>query len=407
MPTKSNLIAAAIYLSFALDSVLKFGGAFQVHIGILGILCISLAYFLSNPKRTVAPLKKDATFTIFVTYCILNGLILQSPGFFEILPYLLIAMTVCIYCHLTYKKTNFNLFYCFQLVLIATGIVQYYLVLAHGYQISFIDAEHYQKISSVSSRLRGFFIEPNWFAIALTFNTLLLVKDDPISFFRRNYIISLLTIIVMILNGSIAPVALLFMAYSSPYIKRAPIKGAILGLLFFSLLVAVFTFRAQLSEQNQSATTLNYLSRWVPLTRVIEFQSEGSLINTILGNGLGSWGTLAVKNRLSALVHEEDPASRDGSEVPVFIFELGIFGLIILIIDTAVMYRTALRTQYYLKAGILIFLAFLFLYPTLKFWMYMPYYFYLRAAIHATTTETKKNIGLGIRMHPKRIQMQL
>ncbi|RGP55272.1 hypothetical protein [Pseudomonas abyssi] len=383
MLKNSTILVSAIYLSFSLDSLLKIGSTFKIHIGVLSALIFVFIVALAKPGFAAKGLLKNFTFSVFVFYCILNGVASQAPGFRDILPYILISTAILIYCHVTYSKVNTRAFYYFQAALILSGLIQYYLFFAHGYQVSFIDAEHYQKTSSVSSRLRGFFIEPNWFAIALAFNTLLLVKDRPIEFLKKHKAMSALTGLVIVLNGSIAPIALLCITYAVPFIKKSPVKGAIFSVLLLGILLAVFSYREQLSEQNNATTTLNHLSRWTPLMRVIGYQAETDLTTIVFGNGLGSWGTLAIQNRLSVLVYETAPESRDGSEIPVFIFELGLIGIFLILLDSFYMYQRCPKGQHYLKAGVLFFLAFLFLYPTLKFWMYMPYYFYLRAAIHA------------------------
>jgi len=265
---------------------------------------------------------------------------------------------------------------------LVSGFLQFILGLVYGYQLSFIDIEHYQKISSVSSRLRGFFIEPNWYAIALTFNSIMLLANDPFTFIKKNPFIALATGLAIIFNGSLAPAALLFVVYAYPYIKRSPVKGMVISVMLLIILSSVFTFRDYLSEKNNASSTINYLSRWVPFSRVIDFQADTDFMSIVAGHGLGSWGNVAIGNRLSALVYEEDPGSRDGSEIPVFLFELGIIGIILIIFDTLRCISQAKRQDYHLKGGIVIFFVFLFLYPTLKFWMYMPYYFYLRSSVY-------------------------
>ncbi len=206
--------------------------------------------------------------------------------------------------------------------MILTGLFQYAIFKIGGVQLSFINEDHYEKGYSVSFRLRGFFIEPNWFAISFSFNTLLLTGSNVIKFIKRNPYTATLTALVMILNGSLTTIGALTIIYSIPIIKKTPIKGTLFSAMILSVLIGVISYRSTINPDKDNETLLNYASRWIPLTRVIEYQSNQSLLTILFGHGLGSWGTTAVNHRLSALVNEEDPSARDGSELPVFIFEL-------------------------------------------------------------------------------------
>lgn len=367
-----------IYLSFALDSALKLDIGSKVHVGIAAILATNVLYLLTKPSLILKTITADYFFVLILAYCTLNGLILSQPGFLAILTYLLLALNVYIYVSATFKYWDIKFFYYFQIILIATGLLQYLAFKIMGIQFSFIDAEHYAKGSSVSHRLRGFFVEPNWFAIAFTFNTLLLANNRLLEFIRKHPWIATLTCIVMILNGSLATIGILAIIYSIPMIKKNPVRGSLIMLLMLSIMAGVFSFRGSINQKGGSETALNYNSRWIPFVRVIDYQTSHSLGTMLFGSGLGSWGTLAVNNRLSALVFEEDIAARDGSELPVIIFELGVFGLVLLLLDTLILFFRCPKSEFHIRGGIILFFICLVFYPTLKFWMYMPYYFYMR-----------------------------
>lgn len=382
MILKLDKVALFIYISFALDSALKINAGIQLHLGIMSILMTNGLVFMTRPTSIVTPLLKDYFFLFFTLYCTLNGVLFANSGFVGLLIYLLIACNVLVFCAYTLELIDKKAFEYFQVVMIVTGLGQYFAFKVFGYQLSFIDAEHYQKGSSVSHRLRGFFIEPNWYAIALTFNTLLLIGNKVELFIKEKPWIAFFTVIVFILNGTLATVGALIIIYSIPYLKRAPIKGVLMLLVLLSLLAAVFSFREGISQKQAGASALNHSSRVIPFLRVIEFQSKESLTKTIFGQGLGSWGTIAVENRLSVLVFEPKVGARDGSEVPVILFELGLFGCFLIITDLIISFFKCPARLFHLRGGILLFFICLALYPTFKFWMYMPYYFYLRASIH-------------------------
>ncbi|MCY1261213.1 hypothetical protein PSJE_07120 [Pseudomonas jessenii] len=367
-----------IYLSFAFDSLLKLNMGVQLHIGICAILLTNVVFLLTSPNKTIAPLKRDYSFSILIVYCFLNGIYFSQPGFLSILTYLIIATNVMIYCANTFRFLDGKVLHYFQVIMIITGIGQYLSFKLFGIQLSFINAEHYEKGSSVSYRLRGFFIEPNWFAISFAFNTLLLIKTNIIAFIKENKVLFLATVLTIILNGSLTTIAILVVIYTLPLMKKSPAKGALVSVLMISVLAGVFSFRGAINQKDDNDSILNQASRWIPITRVIDFYAEKNYENLLIGHGLGSWGTVAVKNRLSVLVYDIDDDARDGSETPVILFELGLIGLIIIIWDSLRLFLKCPRSEFHIRGGIILFIACLAFYPTLKFWMYMPYYFYMR-----------------------------
>lgn len=370
--------AFIIYLSFAFDSLLKLNMGVQLHIGICAILLTNVLFFLTSPSKTIAPLKRDYSFSIIIGYCFFNGIYFSQPGFLSIFTYLIIATNVMIYCANTFRFLDGKLLKYFQIIMIITGVGQYLSFKFFGIQLSFINAEHYEKGSSVSYRLRGFFIEPNWFAISFAFNTLLLIKTNIIAFIKENKALFLATVLTIILNGSLTTIAILVVIYTLPIMKKSPAKGALVSVLMISVLAGVFSFRGAINQKDDNDSILNQASRWIPITRVIDFYAEKNYEDLLFGHGLGSWGTVAVKNRLSVLVYDTDADARDGSETPVILFELGIIGLIIIIWDSIRLFLKCPRSEFHIRGGIILFIACLAFYPTLKFWMYMPYYFYIR-----------------------------
>jgi hypothetical protein len=382
MSINTSTWVTLIYLSFALDSALKLGGSVQFHIGIICIALTNILISLQKPSLIISPIIRERFFFLFILYCLTLGTINSNPGFISVSIYILVTINVIIFANLTYKYTSRKLFYQFQILMIATGLLQYTLYKFGGIQLSFINAEHYEKGYSVSSRLRGFFIEPNWYAISISFNTLLLTGNNIIGFIKRSPYVAALTALVVILNGSLTTIGILSIIYSIPIIRKNPIKGTFYASLVLSILLGVITYRGAINQNADNETMLNYASRWTPLTRVIEYQSNQDFFSVIFGHGLGSWGTTAVKNRLSALVHEEEASARDGSELPVFIFELGLFGTALLLLDLLITYIRTPSRNIHIRGGLVLFLICLVFYPTLKFWMYMPYYFFLRRARH-------------------------
>lgn len=379
MKVKISLLVFIFYTSIALDSLLKVNFGLRIHLGLFFILICNVLFFLKNHNRFFTGVKSDKAFFFFVAYCFISGYFYAAAGFYQVFIYLLMASNLCLFVYFTAKHWNYKVFHAFQWVLIVTGISQFLLFKVFGYQITFIDAEHYMKGSSVSGRLRGFFIEPNWYAIAISFNTFILFGKDIVKYFYQNKIIVLLTFVAMILNGTFATLGIVLIAYMIPLIKSNPVKGITASLVFIIIFSGVFAFRGGLSEKD---SFFNHSSRLLPIIRVLDFQENKSFIDKFFGNGLGSWGTDAVYNRLSVLVYEEKASARDGSETAVILFELGYIGVLMVLIDSLVLLFKSRKIGAHFFGAILLFIACLIFYPVFKFLMYMPYYFLIRYKIN-------------------------
>lgn len=372
-----------VYLSFAVDSILKVDVGYKIHIGVLSIVIYSLIFlFWGNLSIVYSLIKRNFWFFLFVFYNIIIGIVKVGKPSLGISIYLILTILVYVFITIHSRKIcQKRIFVYFQVFLIVSGLVQFFLFLFFNYQINFLGSDHYAKASSVALRLRGFFVEPNWYAIALSFNTLLLARDNLTVFFKKHPVLSVFTLIVLGLNGGFGPLGMLVLIYSYKYLKKNIIVG--IFIIVFSVVIFNLLLRVRASvktETNSKIELLNYYSRLAPTIRVFKYWGDSSIDQKLFGNGLGSWGTIGVASNLSVLVHKKDPNARDGSELPVFLFELGLIGLFIFFMDLFVLFRSS---QYlYQKGGILLFFSFIILYPIVKFWMYMIYYFIMRELIN-------------------------
>ncbi|PTP14236.1 hypothetical protein CWO27_11540 [Vibrio sp. 10N.286.51.C3] len=380
MVVKKTILFSIIYWLFAFDSALKIDFGFQIHLGVFLLIVLGGVVLLSSPQKACCFVGRDKFYFIVTIYIIISGFIFFESGYKSILIYVLLSLFIYFTCYSMERKFTHQAFYYFQIFMIVTGLFQYSLYKITGYQISFIDAEHYSKGSSVSHRLRGFFVEPNWFAISFIFNSLLLIGRDIVTFTKNNKYLALFSALVLILNGSLTTMGIFMIIYTVPVIIRNPIK-AIFGVVFLTFLLSLVFYFRMIINQKQPSEMLNHTSRLIPFERVVEHLRASEPINLVFGYGLGSWGTKAIENRLSVLVFEEKPSARDGSEAPVMLFEFGIFGVVLLIIDLIIVYCRASNDDIHLKGGVILFFVCLLFYPTLKFWIYMPYYFIIRTRI--------------------------
>lgn len=369
-------ITPIIYYSFAFDSLLKIDLGFQIHLGVLAILCLNLYFMLRKPSKLMGGLNNDKLLIGFILFALMTGVVFTTPGYKQIAVYLFIAFNVALFCHYSLPSIGTRQLLTFQWIMIATGLLQFLVFKAFDYQIAFIDAAHYEKGYSVTQRLRGFFVEPNWYAIAISFNSLLLYGRNPRSIAKKYVWVTVLSLVVMLLNGTLTTLAVLAFVYFATVFRQNPIRGIFIGAALIVIIWGFLSYRASLLGGADTTRVLNHNSRVLPVLRVASYQSEQTWQNVLFGHGLGSWGTKAVENRLSVLVYEINATSRDGSELPVFLFELGIVGTLFFLLYLLNKYIRFNKNDFHLKGAVLLFFCCFVLYPTLKFWMYMPYFFY-------------------------------
>ena len=379
MAIRYRYVVLVFYLFLSLDSLLKFDYGFKIQLAVAMAVAFVGLCLLVKPWVVVRGFLSDFYLYLFLFYCFLSGLWFSTDGVHLVSIYIVFIVCVSLFVSITYSSWNSSVFLYFQWALIASGLIQYLLYKLLGYQLSFIDAEHYSKGFSVSSRLRGFFVEPNWFSIALAFNTIILVRDGVHRFYQGKRAVLLLTFFVFILNGSFATFGVLLLVLSFSALRKGGLASVFILLGFVVLLGALFAFRNALSPDDTAA--FNYASRLTPMLRVIDYQLEQGGWAFLWGNGFGSWGGDAIFYRLSTLVHELNPGVRDASELPVFLFELGVFGVSLVFVDCIRLIYKAGLERYFLSGGILLFIVCFTFYPIYKFMMYMPYYFYIRQEI--------------------------
>lgn len=379
---KLYYLGAAAYLGLAFDSLFKIDFGFQVHISVV----LMALYNLLSLERKSLPLKRFSPvlfmWTIFLGFT-LWGIYNENSGVPIIFVYLLVALNTSVFASIFSKSADFELFLAFQYILIVSGIFQFLLYVFLDYQIAFISPEHYQKGYSVSSRLRGFFIEPNWYAIALAFNTILLIfKSERAKF---PYFCMFLTILVAVLNGTIAILGGVVISLFLYTLFKLDLKKSLILIVGLAGLFGVIAFRSIISGSPLLSTDyLNQSSRIIPILRVLEYWLDNGTVTFLFGEGVGSWGTLAIENNISALVKVGSPGVRDASELPVFMFEMGLIGVTLIILDLVIasqIHKLRSITFISIATSTLFFICIVF-YPVLKFLAYMPYYFMARVYIY-------------------------
>ena len=382
MSKRFNLLINIIYLLFAFDSLFKISLlGIKLHIGVILILIVNLLSIITRPRFNFDFFRHHFFYILFGLYLLFNGLLLTGVSSLFMFLYFFLASNVLFFIYRNSAYISNKTLIYFQYILILTGLLQFFTFHLFGYQISFIDVEHYNKGYSSTERLRGFFVEPNWFSIAITFNTLLLIKNDLIVFSKKYLFLAILTFIVFVLNGTFGLAFILFLFYFRRYLFKNLIITIGMILVVLSGLFYVTSQRSSFKVASSKTELLNTATRIIPLYRTIEYLSDESLVKKFFGVGFGTWGEVAIKNNISLLINEVDSQKRGASEFPVLLFELGFFGLLFFLLDIIYLFWISKKKDAYLRTALVLFLFSLFLYPIFKFLMYMVYYFLVRALI--------------------------
>jgi hypothetical protein len=382
------LFASLIYLSFAFDSLLKVNIGVKIHIGILLMLFFNIFYFFRvGFKNKIKLLKIDKWLILFAVYALFSGLFNVGLDSLFIFFYLFLALNVYFFIKKNIQYITDNTIYSFHLLLIITGLIQFLLVMFFDYQLNFLGIDHYSKGSSVTYRLRGFFVEPNWFAIAFSFNFLLLVKNDVLGFIKKHTLLFVFTLLVLVFNGSYGTLAVLVITYGFQFLKKNVVAGIVLAVIGSIGFFIMLEKRAEFKKGKSGLELFNYYSRTEPFNRVNSYFEDKPLTKKIFGEGLGSWGTIAIENRLSVLTYDVRKYVRDSSELHVFLFELGLMGTFLFFLDIFYLYRRNLKPNFYINGAISLFVISFLLYPVFKFLMYMVYFFIIRVLIQKNKKE--------------------
>ncbi|WP_289054450.1 hypothetical protein [Carboxylicivirga marina] len=377
-----HFLTQIIYLTFAFDSLLKISIGFQIHVGILLTLSYNIIFLLFGKwGGYLNVFKTNKILLLFLTYALISGIVNVGISSIKIFIYLFLMMNCYLFFAVHSRKLRYTTVVRFQQIMIITGLFQFIAYKIFGWQINFLDTEHYNTVQSYAHRLRGFFIEPNWFAIAFAFNTLLLIGNDLKSVWKKHRLLLLFSGFVFLLNGSFGPLSILFLVVAWGFFKNSKVTGIVISVLSVSLILTIFSYRGKI-QGREGVNVLNYYSRLTPIIRLIDYWESVDMAKIITGHGLGSWGTLAIREDLSVLVYEENPTKRDASELPVFLFEFGLLGTFIFFLDSLLLYRKCNSYDIVGKGAIILFLIIFLLYPAFKFWMYMAYYFVLRQNIN-------------------------
>ncbi|WP_125878523.1 hypothetical protein [Pseudomonas versuta] len=382
----SKIITAAIVL-FSFDSLIKITfDDFRIHISHLLILGALLLCTISSKKWAVPYARSNKTIILLLAYLLLHAFIATDlKTYVIVLSYFLLAVIMHIAIFTYSQKINFSYFFKISLlILIITGLAQFILQHVFNFQISLggLSEEYYNNGGSIVDRMRGLFLEPNWYGLYLAACLIGYITTTRV---RKNHTwIILASLICLYLSGnrltlyfSLISIAAFFYEKHAHRIPRLVLICACLAPIAF--LIAL-TFSSSLSEsfgEDRSASARSVTA----LKTATYMQSNFSFPSLLLGNGLSTWGEISFQANLSSRADsEKSKTARDTSESYVILFELGIIGAILFLLDFYAVCNLCKKrpegSQMMILASLIFSAA--FYYPIFYFMMYLAPYFAAR-----------------------------
>jgi len=235
--------------------------------------------------------------------------------------------------------------------------------------------------------MRGFFLEPNWFGLFLTFSLVGYVLTLK-TLTRKSILLLLIVMVCSYLSGNrLSNYFVALTLFTFFFSKEAPrsvfVFVGFLGLLpviYYLVSLGVFTGGDINVNDDRSLS-----ARTITASRVIDYaMTSTAWHNFIFGHGLSSWASVALDNSLTIRSErlELGGAVRDTSETYVLFIEHGVFGCVLLLLDLLIFVKKAYEENRPLVSYALISAMFLlcsvFYYPIFFFMMYLIPYFLIR-----------------------------
>lgn len=391
MVINKTKIAMLICILFALDSFVKLSlPGFRIHPSHLLIILSIFFIFIKKEGRVelIGFARENLILLLFFMFCIFQFIQAESlRQYLFVFSYLLIMFLTYFYFYANRKLFSMEkVFINLTIVILFGGIVQYLLHALFGYQLALggIDSSYYLKGSSVDSRMRGFFLEPNWFGLSLTFSFIgyaLTIKKIS----RASVLLILMVVICSLLSGNRLSNYFVFLTIIILAFARKLPYGYIVSIAILGLMPAIFFFMSLDLLGGVEVEDRSLTARTITAARVINYASEDmTWYNLLLGHGLSSWYGVALDNHLtirSGLL-EDGKALRDTSETYVLFIEHGFLGCGLLVLDLVYFARRSFRRNRQAAPYALIATTFLFssafYYPIFFFMMYLIPYFLIR-----------------------------
>jgi hypothetical protein len=383
MTVRASVLFCVVAILLCLDSVLKVNvSGLYLQAGLL-IAVISFALMaLSHRHFQWKEVFKDRGIVLIIILTLSHFYMATDLSvYFRMLFYLLMFFVVYAFVFLSIKNVNIGKlsFYC-VLILCLSGMAQYILTnYGNGLHLRGMDAEYYLKNGDLAYRMRGFFLEPNWFGLIL-FSWFYVYYRSISNIYSSNFIILLLiSIVCLLLSGNrlilIFSCAIVVIKYLQFRNFKVINKLPMIVLLASGVVFWILALWGDFDDRSAAA-------RLYTAYQTISILETSSISELLFGYGFSNWGGYSniLELSWSNYTFDQELTRRDNSEMYVVLFEMGVVGVLIYLYDAY--FLTTRKNSNILDRYFIVFIYIAsFVYPMYTFMMYMMPYMIIRSSI--------------------------
>lgn len=392
----SAFIVLGILLSF--DSLLKVSiGGLYIQLGLFWVLLVlgveAARQPLTKNKIAIGFGRDWFSFVIFL-YFVSHIFLANSPTIYlKLLSYVLIFFFVYWFSIRSFWKVNWKkVALAATIFLLITGFFQYFLYKLTGFQLLLrgLEESYYHGDAGFDQRMRGFYLEPNWFGLSLYCWAYLYFSSCDRVLSYKNITLLLLIALALFLSGN-RLIYVLISILSFGYfldVFFSHLKWRLVPLLLVAVTtLAYFYISVQFTDLNDRSA----IARTYTAANVLLYFNSLNLFEQVFGVGFSDWGALSNQLGLSWSnpYQDQDLTRRDNAEVYVFLLEMGIAVFAIFAIDLLRIGNA--RARHIDKIFVCtIYLSGLF-YPVFQFLMYLIPLMVVRAKIYSRDENNTSN----------------
>ncbi|VVN55698.1 hypothetical protein PS685_01964 [Pseudomonas fluorescens] len=385
-------ILAAILLCF--DSLLKVEiSGFFAQAGTITLMLTAMITLLMRPSKALEVIRRDKSGLLIFAVLLLHAILaLDLKNYLVTLTYFVIPYIFFITVKLNYKDSTWEKASVICLwTLILTGVFQYITANFLGLQITFGNLTSDYYTTKFGLRMRGFFLEPNWYgvmllqwlALCLHFN---LKSSKPVP-----WLLILLSLTCLMLSDNRLTLLLSLILITIYLLSRGGFKlqfSALSPKLLATSAAIIFILMSAPNLRQMTDEDRSISARTVAMSSTLSFMGNNASISEWLrGYGFSNWGYYSNLYLLtpSNYLGEQSLTRRDNSEIYVTLFEMGITGLLLVLYEIL---RTKPRSKKNNIAYFIICSTFVcgLFYPIYTFFLYM-----LPFLVARSITTDKKN----------------
>ncbi|OUL58868.1 hypothetical protein [Pseudoalteromonas ulvae] len=327
----------------ALDSLLKipiFG--FYMQAGVFVIL-VTFSLYMINNFHSVVKIKLDHGVTLIAVYLLVSSTqALDFSIYLKMMVYFIVPLVIY-YFYFLVDLTVYELKILSRnvlLLLIITGFFEYIIKNYFGVQLEFKDmsSDYYFDNGDLANRLRGMFLEPNWYGLVMFSWLYVYIRATP-NITSSTLLFFVFSIFCLYLSGNRLILAFIFFLFLAFLFKKIIIKIDKIIIPFSVLFFSVIFFVMALNFNFEADRSL--IARFYTAKNVYLEMLESNSFNLLFGYGFSNWGFYSnfLEFSWSNYLFEQDLTRRDNAEIYVVLFELGLVGSLVFFYDAILLSR--------------------------------------------------------------------